>query len=63
VTGETEEAVRRRGQMEEKDYLFDYDRYVGERPDIFPEVEKNFKAIAEELDDEMFRFIMSAIVL
>jgi hypothetical protein len=49
--------------MEDKDYLLDYDRYVEEHPDMFPEAVKNFKAIAEDLDAEMFRFIMSYIVL
>jgi hypothetical protein len=49
--------------MEDKDYLFDYDRYLEEHPDMYPEAEKNFKPIAEDVENEMFRFIMSYIVL
>ncbi|MDR2486534.1 MAG: hypothetical protein LBD12_01075 [Clostridiales Family XIII bacterium] len=49
--------------MEDKDYLKGFDEYLKVHPDFDAEAAEKFRPVTEELDEELFRFIMSYIVL
>jgi hypothetical protein len=54
------------GEMDDKDYLtaaFDVDEYLKRHPDLDPEIVRRFAPLAESVDEEMYAFIMSYIVL
>lgn len=48
--------------MDDKEFRT-FEDYLKDYPDIDPEVAKRFKPIYEELDDEIFAFIMTNVVL